>query len=91
MPFQITAQPTRIAAGGIVVLQVEPPRAGVFEAEWSVEGPVRITGHDANIALLGTTTLPGRLLTFTADDKQNLTCTQATLDTASLIAGVWRV
>jgi hypothetical protein len=56
----VRAYPDRITAGGIVLLTARPPDVtGTFRIRWSVEGPVRLSERDIQIALLGTTTVAG--------------------------------
>jgi hypothetical protein len=83
----ITAEPTRITAGGTVLLVSEPPiEAGTFDVEWYVVGPVKLPGPPP-ISRLGTTTVPGERITV-ADGQPVL---RATLDTTALSVGSWRV
>jgi hypothetical protein len=85
----VTAQPTRIAAGGIVLLTAEPRDAiqGDFTVEWMVRGPVPLSREDARIALLGATTVTGGVVHFEPAQNQ----IRATLDTTPLAAGSWFV
>lgn len=91
----LTTHPGRIAAGGIVLLTAEPPPAadGRFAVEWTVEGPVRLSEQDVHIALLGTTTVTGSEVDLRTDPDGNRVTTliRATLDTAPLSVGAWRV
>jgi hypothetical protein len=84
--LDVTAHPQRITAGGIVLLVARPPEAGTYDAEWTVEGPVRLSQPDTRVALLGATTVTGRRVTLTADDE-----IRATLDTSPLTVGAWTV
>jgi hypothetical protein len=86
----LSAQPDRIAAGGIVLLTAElPPRArGTFSVGWGVTGPVRLSEHDTRIALLGTTTVAGNQVILPLPPGSQL---RATLDTSRLTPGAWEV
>lgn len=82
----VTTQPTQTTAGGIVLVIAEPPQAGLFEAEWTVEGPVLLSRADADIALLGATTVTGDPV-----DVPEGGAIRATLDTGRLAVGSWTV
>ncbi|MDA0160877.1 hypothetical protein OM076_11425 [Solirubrobacter ginsenosidimutans] len=86
----ITAQPPRIAAGGIVLLTATVPacEAGDYTVEWIVEGPTRPPDQAARIALLGATTVTGGKVTLGDTGGDEI---RATLDTTPLEAGSWRV
>jgi hypothetical protein len=85
--IHVTAQPTRIAAGGIVLLTAETRLEGTFDVEWSVLGPVPLSAQDTRIALLGATTVTTGPLTLPDGGGRIL----ATLDTSPLAAGSWQV
>jgi len=78
----VTTQPTQTTAGGIVLVIAEPPQAGLFEAEWTVEGPVLLSRSDADIALLGATTVTGDPV-----DVPEGGAIRATLDTGRSFSG----
>jgi hypothetical protein len=85
----LTARPSRIAGGGIVLLTAEPPDAAAdheFTVRWLVRGPVRLSEQDTRIALLGVTTVAGRRVTLQRGDQL-----LATLDTSPLTPGSWEV
>lgn len=82
----VTAQPSSITIGGTVLLVAEAPRQGTFDVEWSVVGPVHLSGPDTRITLLGTTTVSGDRVTI--DDDPEF---RATLDTSRLSVGSWTV
>jgi hypothetical protein len=82
----IDRSPERITAGGVVQLSAEPPHeTGTFDVEWYVTGPVQISGTPPITALGTTTHTSGRV---EVDDGAPF---RATLDTASLAVGSWRV
>ena len=85
--FHITAQPPRIAGGGVVQLSAELPAYGAtYDAEWTVTGPVQLTADDTRIALLGATTITGTKVRLHRE-----TVIQATLNTERLAVGAWQV
>lgn len=86
----ITAQPGRIAAGGIVLLTATIPACeeSTYTVEWTVEGPVRLSRDHARVALLGATTVTGGGVPLRGDGSEEI---RATLDTAPLETGTWRV
>jgi hypothetical protein len=86
----ITAQPDRIAGGGIVVLAVDdlPLVDATYDTEWEVRGPTELAAHDTRIALLGATTVTGHRVTLSSDIATRI---QATLDTGPLSVGSWEV
>jgi hypothetical protein len=84
--IQLTAYPTLITAGGIVLLTADlPDRDGTYTVRWEVEGPVVLAEPEARIALLGATTVAGDEV----DPSQ--VRLRATLDTTPLAVGSWRV
>jgi hypothetical protein len=90
----LTAEPERITVGGTVLLIAEPPQraVGMFDVEWYVVGPVRVSRHDTPITLLGTTTVGGnRVALPELHDGAARPPLRATLDTSPLAVGVWRV
>jgi hypothetical protein len=89
----ITAEPDRITVGGTVLLIADPPtipERGIFDVEWSVVGPVRVSRHDTPITLLGTTTVTGNRVELPGHPEPPPRL-RATLDTSPLAVGVWRV
>jgi hypothetical protein len=90
----ITAEPDRITVGGTVLLIADPQTipGGIFDVEWYVVGPVRMSRHDTPISLLGTTTVTGNRVELPAPaDDEPPPRLRATLDTSPLAVGVWRV
>jgi hypothetical protein len=82
----VHAHPQRITAGGVVLLAAEPPHEGTYDVEWVVEGPVKLSGFDAGVALLGATTVAGNRVQYTHGNP-----VRATLDTSRLTVGAWIV
>jgi hypothetical protein len=82
----VDAQPKRIAAGGVVHLTAEPEDEGTYDVDFVVEGPERLSGQEAGIALLGATTVSGGPVTYAAG-----TPVRASFDTGGLAAGNWIV
>lgn len=89
-PMNLTHQPARIAAGGIVLLTAAPPEPGTFYVEWRVEGPVHLA-DDVNIAILGMATLPTGPVVVPDTDSGPLPTIRATLDTSPMTPGAWHV
>lgn len=88
-PLSIDARPSRVSAGGIVLLTANIAAAGRYKVDWIVQGPVQLTKHDTRIALLGATTVTGdEVEVQDGDDPKELI---ATLDTAPLAVGSWQV
>jgi hypothetical protein len=87
--INLTPQPDRLHAGGVVRLTADmPPTEGTFTVGWTVTGPVRLSEHDTRIALLGTTTVAGNQVTLPLKTGGQL---QATLDTRLLTPASWEV
>jgi hypothetical protein len=85
----ITAQPARIAAGGIVTVNAELPMGDkTYDVEWIVKGPVQLSAYDRRIALLGATSVTGGQMTLS---DEATTPVEATLDTGPLAQGAWAV
>jgi hypothetical protein len=84
--LDLHAFPTRISAGGIILLEADGPE-GTYDVEWRVEGPARLTHEDVSIAILGETTVATGPVELTADQHR----IRATLDTAPLVPGSWTV
>jgi hypothetical protein len=83
----VSRQPERIAAGGIVLLMAEPQAVeGTFRVEWRVWGPATLSSDDTRIALLGATSVTAGEMTLAEGDQ-----IRATLDTSPLAVGSWRV
>jgi hypothetical protein len=100
----VHAHPDRITAGGIVLVTARPPMvSGRFRIRWIVEGPVRLSERDTEIALLGTTTVAGGEIELDEGflargdrdrddrDRDDTDLIRATLDTSPLVVGSWRV
>ncbi|HEX3304896.1 MAG TPA: hypothetical protein VHS32_01455, partial [Streptosporangiaceae bacterium] len=100
----VRAYPTKITAGGIVLLTARPPEiTGTFQVRWTVVGPVRLSEGDIHIALLGTTTtVAGEIELDNGtvvraeqrredSDQEDGDVIQATLDTRPLAVGSWQV
>jgi hypothetical protein len=88
--LEVDASPTRITAGGVVLIRVESYRiSGDYTVEWTVTGPVVLPRDQLRIALLGATTVSGGHLSWPDDHHRKVL--QATLDTAPLSVGSWRV
>ncbi|WP_446220318.1 hypothetical protein [Micromonospora sp. IBHARD004] len=90
--LELTAQPTQITTGGIVLLVATTTLQGAFDVTWRIEGPVVLSPRETAIALLGATTVTGNRVTFETDDP-DVTDFQirATLDTSQLAVGSWTV
>jgi hypothetical protein len=87
--FDLTAQPNRTTAGGIVLLEaVLPTGHRTYRVVWTVTGPVRPTAQDTRIALLGATSVIGDRVTLRDNEHLEL---RATLDTTPLAVGSWSV
>ena len=87
--INITAEPSRITAGGTVLVTAEPPsETGEFEVEWFVIGPTQVEVRDLRISVLGTTISSAGKIAFDGSNTQPLL---ATLDTSALAVGAWRV
>jgi hypothetical protein len=92
MTVTIHAYPSRIAAGGIVLLEAEPSEAGTYNVEWIIEGPRRLTHEDVTIAFLDETIVAtGPVSVSTDRTDHDLTRIRATLDTTPLTPGAWTV
>ena len=87
MTVELHAYPRKISAGGIILLEAACETIGTFDVEWRIEGPSRLTHNDVPIAILGETTLA----TGPAIVSYEGSLIRATLDTAPLTAGVWKV
>jgi hypothetical protein len=89
--ISITAQPTTIAGGGIVLLTAEIgpfDYDAVYDTTWEVRGPQELSARDTRIALLGATTVTGGRVPV---PDEAATVLQATLDTSPLSVGIWEV
>jgi hypothetical protein len=85
--YTITAHPSRVTAGGIVLLVADTPCVkALYDVRWKVDGPVVLSGQKSRIALLGATTVTG-----TPVDLTNSPTIRATLDTRDLHVGLWTV
>ncbi|WP_093606226.1 hypothetical protein [Lentzea waywayandensis] len=83
----ITAYPSRVTAGGIVLLVADTPCVdGLYDALWAVVGPVVLTGQKSRVALLGATTVTGTQVNLEHGPE-----IRATFDTRDLPLGAWRV
>ena len=93
--FHITAQPCRIAGGGVVLLTAElQPQEARYTAAWTVTGPVQLTAQDTRVALLGATTAIGDEIDLSDDSALfpgPVKRIQATLNTKPLTPGSWQV
>jgi hypothetical protein len=86
--FNIDAQPSRIAGGGVVLLTAElPSYDATYAAAWTVTGPAQLTAQDTRVALLGATTVIGDQIDLSSGPKR----IQATLNTEPLTPGSWQV
>jgi hypothetical protein len=85
----LTALPSRITAGGVVLLTAElMPQGATYDVTWTVTGPVRLTAQDTQIALLGATTVTGDQVALPSEEMTEI---QATLNTEPLTVGSWQV
>src|SRR5688572_24188496 len=90
--LQLTAQPTQITAGGIVLLVATTTLQGTYDVTWRVEGPVVLTEGETAIALLGATTVTGNQVTFVTGESRDADFQiRATFDTSELAVGSWTV
>jgi len=82
--FDLEVHPKRIAAGGILLIEITAP-PNIYQVEWAVEGPVRFTHREVTIALLVEEVAVTGPVEFTGEPLK------ATLDTSSLVPGAWTV
>lgn len=87
--LRVNVRPNPAAQGTILSVEVYPDESGRYEAEWRLEGPIRLTERDVCIAVLGETTVATG--PFEISGEGDLTHIRATLDTAPLAPGAWTI